>query len=85
MNYLSKEKTMTIKEIAEILHVSNSSVKRAVKRFFPKKMTNGKTTYLNEVEVTIVKKELERHHNHFNKSLNTSELNMMLQFLGGKR
>lgn len=63
MNELSKEKTMTIKEVAHVLKVSERVVQLATKKLFPEIVKNGHTTLLREEEVTIIKKELESHHN----------------------
>lgn len=60
MNELTKEKTMTVKELAEALGVSLDTVKNSIRRIMPNKMQNGKTTYLNEVEVAAISKELKR-------------------------
>ena len=46
---------MTVKEISAALNVSADLVKKRIKELYPNKMENGKTTYLNEVEVTAVK------------------------------
>lgn len=54
---------MTIKEVAESLGVSEDSVLRSTKALFPDAVQNGKTTYLDEAMVTIVKQKIERHHN----------------------
>jgi len=54
MNDLSKEKTITIKEVAEVLGVSIELITKKIRELFPDKMENGKTTYLNEAEVTAV-------------------------------
>lgn len=53
------EKTMTVKEVAESVGVSYSSVDRAVSKLFPTKKQNGKTTYLTEKEVALISKELK--------------------------
>jgi len=58
-----EEQLVTIKELVDLFGVSNRSIRRAIKKYFPKKLKKGKTTYLNELEVTIVKKELSNHHN----------------------
>jgi DNA-binding Lrp family transcriptional regulator len=59
MNELSKEKTMTIKEIATFLKVDYSHVYRITKKLFPEKFANGKTTYLNENNVNILSEYLK--------------------------
>ena len=53
------EKTMTVKEVAEALGVSTDTVKNCIRRIMSNKMQNGKTTYLNEAEVTAISKELK--------------------------
>jgi excisionase family DNA binding protein len=63
MNELSKEKTMTIKEVAELLKVSRDTIRNKVKQYFPELLVNGKTTRLNEVQVTKIKIELEKNPN----------------------
>jgi transposase len=60
MNELSIEKTMTIKEIAEILNVSVELITKKVRELYPDKMKTGKTTYLNEIEVTRINLEIKQ-------------------------
>jgi len=55
MNELSKEKTMTVKEVADIYHVTPEAIKEWIRELFPDKMKNGVPTYLNEIEVTAIK------------------------------
>lgn len=57
---LSTEPKMTVREVSEILKVSDKHVRKTVSELFPEKMTNGKTTYLNETEVTAVKIRIEK-------------------------
>jgi len=59
MNELALEKVMTVKEIADILGVSTDTIKNCIRRIMPEKMQNGKTTFLNEQEVTMISKELK--------------------------
>lgn len=59
MNEVATERTMTIKEISEILNVSRSQIEKTVREIFPNKMINGKTTYLNETEVTKIKLKIQ--------------------------
>ena len=54
MNELFKEKMMTVKEVAEALNVSKELILKRIKELFPYKMQHGKTTYLNEQEVTAI-------------------------------
>lgn len=39
--------------------VSTDTVKNCIRRIMPEKMQNGKTTFLNEQEVTMISKELK--------------------------
>jgi phage antirepressor YoqD-like protein len=55
---LTNELKMTIKELAELLQVSHDAVTWHVKRTFPELMRNGKITYLNEEQVTIIKNKM---------------------------
>lgn len=58
MNNISKEKTMTVKEVAEILGVSAEAIKKHIRMLFPNIIKNGITTYLNEYHVTEIKKRM---------------------------
>ena len=60
MNDLSFEKTMTIKEIAEIFNCDEITIRRKVKELFPDLIKNGVTTYLNELQVTAIKINLDK-------------------------
>jgi phage antirepressor YoqD-like protein len=62
-NQLSKESMMTIKEIAEIFRVDERTIRRAIEKHFPDILKNGIKTYLSELQITTIKKELEGHHN----------------------
>ena len=52
-------KTMTVKEVALAMGVSNDTVKNCIRRVLPNKMQNGKTTFLTEADVAIISKELK--------------------------
>lgn len=54
------EKTMTVKEVAEVLGVSRELITKRIRELFPEKMQRGSTTYLNEAEVTVIKKRIEQ-------------------------
>ena len=54
------DKRMTVREVAEALQCDDETVRRHVKTFWPDIFQNGKTTYLNEAQVTVVKKGLEQ-------------------------
>lgn len=53
------EKTMTVKEVGEILEVSKDTVLNCIKRIMPTKLQHGVTTVLNEQEVACISKELK--------------------------
>jgi transposase len=54
MNELTTGKTMTVKEVAEQLRCTPEAVKNHIRELFPRLMENGKPTYLNEAQVTII-------------------------------
>jgi|GEM_PF-1253020 len=56
---------MTVKEVADALGVSYSSVDRAIDKLFPDKKRNGIVTVLSVSEVTEIKNKLQSHHNLF--------------------
>ncbi|MGF7108233.1 phage antirepressor KilAC domain-containing protein [Treponema pedis] len=56
----NEQNIMTPNEIANILGVSYRLVVKRINEIFPNKMKHGKTTYLNEVEVTAIKKRIEQ-------------------------
>lgn len=58
MNELTREGVYTTKEVAEILGVNRSTVTKWIKAYFPNKMQNGKVTYLNQAEITIIKQKM---------------------------
>lgn len=68
----SGEQYYKIVEIAEMLQVPRNTIEHAVRVTMPNKMQNGKTTYLNEAEVTVISKYLKKHHN--NNLSSTSEV-----------
>lgn len=51
---LATEKVMTVKEVSEVLNVTDKHIRETIKKIFPDKMENGITTYLNEKEVTAI-------------------------------
>ena len=72
-----KEKTMTTKEICEATQAPKQTVIDIVNRIFPGKMSHGKTTLFNEVEVAEISKELKRAHNcTSNRTVATTDLEM---------
>ena len=57
------DKRMTVKEVAEALGVSDRVVQLSIKRLCPEAVANGKTTWLDEAQVTAIKQDLQGHHN----------------------
>lgn len=60
---MENSKLMTIKEVSEILGVSHDTIRNKIKEFFPEIIKNGITTYLNEIQVTKIKLEVEKNPN----------------------
>lgn len=54
---------MTVKEVAEALGVSIETVRANGKALFPHLFVTGKTTCLNEAQVTAIKLRMQGHHN----------------------
>lgn len=52
--------TMTIKQISEILGVSDEAIKKHVRELFPDLMEHGKITYLDSYQVTEIKKKMQQ-------------------------
>lgn len=50
---------VTIRQFAAVYGVSYDTVNNAVKRLFPEIVKNGKTTYLNEMQVAAISRELK--------------------------
>ena len=59
MNDLTKEKIMTVREVAEVLKVSGQAVRDAIKKLYPDSLINGVTTFLNEEQVTAIKLQIQ--------------------------
>lgn len=56
------EKLMTTRELAETLNVSTKTILRAINNLdINVKVENGKPTYLNEIQATAIKLELQNH------------------------
>jgi len=60
---INGDKRMTVKEVAEAFNCAENTILNAIKKYFPEIIRNGKTTYLNEAQVTGIKLEIESHHN----------------------
>lgn len=71
----TEKQVMTVKEIAEAIGVSYDTVNNCVKRVFPEIVKNGKTTFLNEMQVAVISKELKS---------NTQVLNQLTFEAGSK-
>lgn len=62
MKIENKEKLMTTKELSKVLGVTSMTILRTIKNLnIDVKVENGKPTYLNEIQTTAIKKELENH------------------------
>ena len=60
MMAVSTERTMTVREVAEILNLDPRTIQMKVKELFPDLVQERKTTYLNERQVTMVKMSCEK-------------------------
>lgn len=58
MKQLSTEKTMTAKEVSEVLGVTAEAIKKHVRKYYPDLIQNGKPTYLNEQQVIFIKRKM---------------------------
>jgi phage antirepressor YoqD-like protein len=57
-NGLSTERTMTVKEVANILGVTPEAIKKHVRELFPEYIKNGIETVLTEKQVTEIKSKM---------------------------
>lgn len=60
MKQLSTEKTMTVKEVAEVLDLDPRTIQMKVKELFPEIIKKRQTTFLTESQVTAVKLGCEK-------------------------
>jgi predicted transcriptional regulator len=58
MNELGNEKTMSVKEVADVLGVTPEAIKKHVREMYPEILRDGITTYLNEEQVTAIKQKM---------------------------
>jgi phage antirepressor YoqD-like protein len=58
MNELTNGKTMTVKEVAEVLGVTPEAIKKHTREMYPEILRDGVTTYLNEEQVTAIKQTM---------------------------
>jgi phage antirepressor YoqD-like protein len=72
MELIGQEKKMTVKEVAEALGYETRTVQIKVKELFPDIVEAGKTTMLNEAQVTAIKMDCEK------KFAVTTDLEMMM-------
>lgn len=56
MLQIGKEKTMSVKEVAEILGVTDEGIKWNIRKLFPDLMKNGVETRLTEQQIADIKK-----------------------------
>lgn len=56
--FSEQQKTMTVKEVAEILGTAESTIRNKVSELFPGITENGKATRLNELQVTELKRSI---------------------------
>jgi phage antirepressor YoqD-like protein len=56
MSELTRERKMTVKEIADVLNVTPEAIKKHIRKYYPELLNNGYTTYLNEQQITEIKK-----------------------------
>lgn len=54
------DETMTVKEVSEMLNVSDKHIRETIKKLFPDILKNGITTKLNEIQVTAIKLKIDK-------------------------
>jgi phage antirepressor YoqD-like protein len=52
------DKRMTVREVAEVLGVTEESIKKHIRELWPDLMRNGVVTYLSETQVTEIKRKM---------------------------
>jgi phage antirepressor YoqD-like protein len=55
---ITAEKTMTVREVADILGVTDEAVKWHIRKLYPDLMRNGITTLLNQEQITEIKQNM---------------------------
>lgn len=53
------EKNMTVREVAEYFQCNPETIKVHIRDIFPDLMENGKTTYLNEAQITVILEKMK--------------------------
>jgi predicted transcriptional regulator len=64
----SSEKKMTVREIAEQLGCTPETVRAHIRVLFPDLMQDGKKTYLNEAQVTVILEKMKHAVKHYDLS-----------------
>ena len=62
MNELTKEKTMTVKEVADILGVTDQTVRNWIREYYPEIIKNGIETRLSEIQITMIKRNMNKNY-----------------------
>ena len=62
-NFNNDGQKMTVKQVADILCCHIDTIHNWIDKLFPDIKQNGKTTYLNEVQVTAIKLKMSEAHN----------------------
>jgi phage antirepressor YoqD-like protein len=57
---INEDSQMTVKEVAEALGCNPETVKRHIRELYPVLMENGKTTYLNETQITVILEKMKQ-------------------------
>ena len=60
---ISTEKSYTVKEISEMISVPERTIRNNIKKLYPEICSQGKTIFLNELQVSNVSKSLKIAHN----------------------
>ena len=63
MDNLSKENCITIKRFCEVTGFATETVRDNIKRMYPDLMQHGKTTFINQEQITRLQDEIMSHHN----------------------
>jgi transcriptional antiterminator len=58
--YNENSKRMTVKEVADVLGVTRYDIQYHIRKLFPYIMRQGKTTYLSEDQIYIIKKHMKK-------------------------
>ncbi len=85
MNALTAERTMTVREVAEALGVSRSLIEKRIRELFPGRMKHGRTTHLDEAEVTIISLRIKENPVLFDKANSINRVNDLLGTSYGRK